>query len=332
LLNARRIAATIPAIGAAWASSSRSDVIVRGVRSSDDEIAAQTDDQWHWGSITKSMTATLCARLVEAGVIGWDTTIGAVLDAPGFSVPQSVRDATLLHLLSHRAGLQRDVTGVEFSFDLKDAREERLKFARLALALEPANGVGKKMIYSNNGYTIVGAMLEKLAGKPWETLIQTEVFKPLGIKRAGQGTPGRKGKIDQPLGHTVKDGKRTPDPAGAPGSDNVVAIGPGGRVHMPLSDMITYLTAHRDQPARFLKADSWTKLHTPQFAGNYALGWFKRVDGALWHNGSNTMWYGEAFVDPKTGVVCAACANDATPESTAAVSDVLMSAYGAATA
>jgi len=270
--------------------------------------------------------------MVEAGVIGWGNTIGAVFDAPGYSVPQASRDATLLHLLSHRAGLQANVTGVEFSHELNDAREERLRYVRTALAMEPADGVGKKMIYSNNGYTVAGAMLEKLAGKPWETLIQTEVFKPLGIKHAGQGTPGHRGKIDQPLGHTVKDGKRVPDQAETPGSDNVVAIGPAGRVHMPLTDMITYLTAHRDQPAKFLKGESWSKLHTPQFGGNYALGWFKREDGALFHNGSNTMWYGEAFIDQKTGVVCTACANDATRETMYAVSNVLMSAYGAATA
>ncbi|MFT4091148.1 MAG: serine hydrolase [Asticcacaulis sp.] len=330
-LNASRIEAKIPAIGAAWASRNGSDLIVRGARSSDDEIAAQPDDQWHWGSITKSMTATLCARLVEAGVIKWDTTIAQVLDTPDFSVPQAYRDATLLHLLSHRAGLQPNVIGVEFSHELEDAREERLRFARTALALPPADAVGKQMIYSNNGYAVAGAMLEKLSGKSWETLIQTEVFKPLGIRHAGQGAPGHKGRIDQPLGHTVTDGKRVPDPAGMPSSDNVVAIGPAGRVHMPLTDMITYLTAHRDQPAKFLKAQNWATLHIPHFGGNYALGWMKREDGALFHNGSNTMWYGEAFVDPNTGVVCAACANDATRETMNAVSNVLMSAYGAAT-
>ncbi|MEM9963756.1 MAG: serine hydrolase [Asticcacaulis sp.] len=331
-LNARRIDALTPAIGAAWARGNRSDIIVRGARSSDDEIAAHPDDQWHWGSITKSMTATLCARLVEAGVINWDTTIGQVLDAPGFNVPQAYRDATLLHLLSHRSGLQPNVTGVEFSHELADAREERLRFARTALTMPPADSIGKQMIYSNNGYAVAGAMLEKLTGKPWETLIETEVFKPLDIRQAGQGAPGRKGQIDQPLGHTVKDGIRVPDPAGVPGSDNVVAIGPAGRVHMPLADMITYLTAHRDQPAEFLKAQNWAMLHIPHFGGNYALGWLKREDGALFHNGSNTMWYAEVFIDPNTGVVCAACANDATRDTMGAVSEVLMSAYGSATA
>ena len=94
--------------------------------------------------------------------------------------------------------------------------------------------------------------------------------------------------------------------------------------------MLTYLRAHRDRPAKFLKADSWTKLHTHPFGGNYALGWMVRNDGALWHNGSNTMWYGEVLVDVKTGAVCAVCANDAAPDTKTAVADVLMSARAAA--
>jgi CubicO group peptidase (beta-lactamase class C family) len=329
LLNDKRIKADIPAMGAAWSRGKKSALFVKGVRSSDATIAVQPDDQWHWGSVTKSMTATLCARLVEAGVIDWDTSIGHVLDAPGAHVPESYRDATLLHLLSHRAGLQHTVKMTGLTFELEDARAERLKYARAALEQKPTAAVGEKMAYSNNGYVVVGAMLERLTGKPWEVLIQTEVFKPLGIRQAGQGSPGRKGRIDQPLGHTVTDGKRVPDPAGMPGSDNEAVYGPAGRVHMPLADMITYLKAHRDRPAKFLKAESWSKLHTPHFGGSYALGWVLRNDGSLWHSGTNTMWYAEVMVDTRTGTVCASCANDATPATSATVADLLMSARNA---
>lgn len=205
LLNGKRVKADIPAIGAAWSRGEKSGVVVKGVRSSDTTIAVQPDDQWHWGSVTKSMTATLCARLVEAGVIRWDTRVGQVLDAPNAQVPETYRDATLLHLLSHRAGLQHTVKMTDLTFELDDAREERLRYVRAALEQKPTGAVGEKMAYSNNGYVVVGAMLERLTGKPWEVLIQTEVFKPLGIKRAGQGAPGRKGQIDQPLG-TYGDG------------------------------------------------------------------------------------------------------------------------------
>lgn len=332
LLDSERLKANAPAMGAAWSSGKTSDLFVKGVRSSASNVAVQPQDQWHWGSITKSMTATLCARLVEKGVIRWDTTVGEVLDAPGVPVPQDYRNATLLHLLSHRAGLQSNIAETGFSLELKDAREERLKYARFALNQKPVGAIGAQMSYANNGYIVTGAMLERLTGKSWETLIQAEVFKPLGIKHAGQGAPGTPGRIDQPLGHAITDGKRVPQPVGGPDSDNVAAMGPAGRVHMPLADMLTYLKAHRDRPAKFLKTESWTKLHTPPFGGNYALGWFVRTDGALWHNGSNTVWIGEALVDVKKGAVCVACANDAAPETMTLIDDVLMSARAAAIA
>jgi hypothetical protein len=57
-----------------------------------------------------------------------------------------------------------------------------------------------------------------------------------------------------------------------------------------------------------------------------------RKNGSLWHNGSNTMWYGEVLVDAKSGAVCAACANDAEMATQTAVAQVLASARAAALA
>ncbi len=333
LLEAKRSAAGVPAMGAGWAQGSRSGLYVSGLRSSEATLAVQPGDQWHWGSITKSMTATLCARLVEAGALSWDMTVGQVLDDEGEPVPQAYRDATLLHLLSHRAGLQSNIEEADakaFSLQLADARAERLRYSRLALAQKPVAALGAQHAYSNNGYVVVGSMLEKLTGKSWETLIQREVFTPLDLKRAGQGAPGSPGRIDQPIGHLVVDGKRRPHPPGGPDADNVVAIGPAGRVHMPLADMLAYLSAHRDRPTRFLKAATWDKLHTPPFGGNDALGWFTNKDGRLWHSGSNTLWMAQVLIDQKAGFVCAACANDATAPTSRNVEEVLASARAAA--
>jgi hypothetical protein len=50
-------------------------------------------------------------------------------------------------------------------------------------------------------------------------------------------------------------------------------------------------------------------LHTPPFGGDYCLG-LERRGNALWHNGSNTLWYCEMQADPTRGVVSAAAAND----------------------
>ncbi|MDC7683110.1 serine hydrolase [Asticcacaulis sp. BYS171W] len=334
ILNDKRMAAYTPAMGAGWSKGTYSGLFVKGARSSDDEIAAQPEDQWHWGSITKSMTATLCARMVEAGVIDWQTTVGKVL---GAKTAGPYAQATLVHLLSHRAGLQPNLdlmNAVFYSRDpLPDARDERRKWALAALKQKPVGPVGKQNVYSNNGYIVAGAMLETLTGKAWEALMQQEVFTPLAIENAGFGAPGRPGQIDQPLGHAVQGHNRKPMPVGPKSAnDNPVALGPAGRVHMPIASMLTYLRAHRDRPATFLRAESWAALHTPHFGDDYALGWVVRPDGSLWHNGSNTMWYAEVLVDVKTGTVACATANDFAPDTQKAVGEVLMSARAAALA
>ncbi|MFT3997375.1 MAG: serine hydrolase domain-containing protein, partial [Asticcacaulis sp.] len=196
---------------------------------------------------------------------------------------------------------------------------------------KPVGPVGAQNVYANNGYIIAGSMLERLTGKSWEDLMMTEVFGLLGIKSAGFGAPGRPGQIDQPLGHAVQGHNRRSIAAG-PGSpnDNPVALGPAGRVHMSVSDMLVYLRAHRDRKADYLKDESWQMLHTPHFGDTYALGWVVRPDGCLWHNGSNTLWYGEVLIDPKAGMVGAVCANDAAPDTMKAVGAVLKSARAAA--
>jgi hypothetical protein len=61
--------------------------------------------------------------------------------------------------------------------------------------------------------------------------------------------------------------------------------------------------------ADFLNADSWRTLHTPPFGGVYAMG-LSRQGNALWHNGSNTLWYAEVTFDASRGIVAAAATND----------------------
>jgi hypothetical protein len=92
-------------------------------------------------------------------------------------------------------------------------------------------------------------------------------------------------------------------------ADNPIVLGPAGRVHASFADTLRYLRAHRDR-TRFLSGESWRALHTPLFGGPYAMGWAVREGGALWHNGSNTLWSAEVLVDPARGIVSAAAAND----------------------
>jgi CubicO group peptidase (beta-lactamase class C family) len=258
ILNDARRNARAPGMIAGWQKRGGAQVILcDGERSAEANIPVTAGDRWHWGSVTKSMTATVAARLVEAGKIKWTTTVGEVLGAKG-RVRDEYKAVTLLHLLSHRGGLQPNLNPAAFLLytrdALPDARAERLRFALSALDQKPAAGLAEQMIYSNNGFVVAGAMLEAVTGKPWEALIQAELIEPLSLKTAGFGAPGTMGQIDQPLGHSLQGERRVPAKVG-PGAlnDNPTALGPAGRVHMSVGDMLTYLAAHRDQPGAYLK-------------------------------------------------------------------------------
>jgi CubicO group peptidase (beta-lactamase class C family) len=295
---------------------------VDGLRAAGAPAPAAVGDLWHLGSITKSMTATLVAVLAEKGAISWDDTVGQSFR------PSAYDAATYRHLLSHRAGLQANIPGPEllaYPRQEADARASRQKFALKALSQKPAHALGTAELYSNNGYVIAGAMLESKLGAPWETLIQEHLFKPLGIASAGFGAPGTARLADQPVGHAkaMLSDKRTPYWPDGKVTDNPAVLGPAGRVHMRLSDVLVYLAAHRDRGV-LLKPESWAILHTPPFGGSYAMGWEVRSDGSLWHNGSNTLWYAEVSVDPGKGVVAVAAVNDGhIPSSAPAVSSAL---------
>lgn len=313
-LEALRAGINTPAMAAAASKiGGRNIAFATGRRAIGHEQRVTTSDKWHLGSITKSMTSTLVARLAEAGRISWTDTIGSVLGTAIPDMRAEYRDVTFRHLCSHRSGLPGNIEMadlLQFSRISDDARTERVAYSRLGLLQTPRGPKEATFEYSNTGYVIAGAMLETKMGVPWEVLIRDHVFTPLGMSSAGQGPPGTAGAYDQPLGHAPNAaGVMEPQAPNSGDSDNPVALGPAGRVHANFEDVQKYLTAHCEMRSGFLNRESWQTLHTPPFGGPYAMG-FARQGNALWHNGSNTLWYAEVMFDQSRGIVAAAAAND----------------------
>jgi CubicO group peptidase (beta-lactamase class C family) len=227
------------------------------------------------------------------------------------------RGASFKHLLCHRSGLPANfgMNVWQFSRETADARQERKSYVRTSLAMPPVGPMTATFEYSSHGYVVAGAMLEAKLVSSWEDLVRTHLFQPLGLLTAGFGAPGRKGATGQPLRHAVTaSGKaRLAYPVG-PVSDYPVVLGPAGRVHMSLQDLLRYLAAHRDR-SDDLKPQTWTILHTPPFGtirGHYAMGRVVR-NGTFWHSGTNALWYSEAQVDPGRDTVAAACNDGRRP-------------------
>lgn len=291
-----------PGMAAAWQLTGAAPaIIVDGLRAAGRPEPVTRDDLWHIGSITKSFTATLFARAVETGLIGWNTRLGRIIK----DVPRPYARLTGLELLSHRGGLASDIPLAELMALPRieaDPRASRRRYAASALAQPLLAAPRRRYAYSNAGYVLAALMLEEASGLSWEDLLRREVLTPLGLASAGFGPPGGPLLIDQPRGHVSGQSVWI---------DNPAAMAPAGGLHMSAADLLAWLAAHRDRPVRFLSPASWAMLHRPHFGGDYALGWIAGRSGSLWHNGSNTAWYAEAAVEPATGLIALVCANDA---------------------
>ena len=313
-LEVLRNAHDAPALAAAAQQrGGKTRVWATGLRMAGAEAPVTPDDQWHLGSISKSFLATLIGRLVDQQRLKWDDRLGAALAAEHPAMPQAYCDANVLHLLSHRAGfadnLLYPVMG-QFDASKDDERTQRRAFLEKAFALPPVAPVGGATQYSNVGYVAAAAMIEARTGKTWQALMAREVFAPLGLRSAGFGPPGRIGALLQPVGHGPALAQ--PHRLGDPHDDLPLVIGPAGRIHMNLADLITYLAAHRDRTT-LLKPATWDVLHTPPFGGDYALGWNTWPDGSFTHDGGNLLWYAVAGFNPKAGWAATAAANDGRP-------------------
>lgn len=304
-----------------------------GVRKRGTEIPVTLDDLWHLGSDGKAMTSTLIARLVERGQLKWDSSLAEVFPDLAPQMNPEFQKVTLLQLLSHRAGLLANLDLAEYRGN--DVASLRLRAVRQELAKKPESTPGSKYSYSNLGYIIAGAVTERITGKTWEDAMADEVLKPLQMKSAGFGGTGTRGQVDQPWPHTA-DGNPTAENGSA--VDNPPVMGPAGRIHCAIQDWARFvqdqLRGGRGAPA-LLKPESYQKLQTPPFGGDYALGWMVAQRSwaggkALNHAGDNTMNFANAWVAPSRNFAILVCVNQsgnrafqATDEAVSAMIDLL---------
>ncbi|MDG4648266.1 serine hydrolase [Roseibacterium sp. SDUM158017] len=273
----------IPGAVAGWTTAGRHALAVAGLRRQGGGAAVEPGDRWHIGSLTKSMTATLAARMVEARAIDRDATVGATLGA-SFDMDDAWRDATLVSFLRHASGMRANIG---LAGRLRVGRGPRADYVARVLAQRPRGPRGG-FLYSNAGYVVAGAMLEAAGRAPWEDLVARDVFAPLGLASAGFGAPAGAG----PRGHRLTPFGGLRPVAPGPRADNIPALGPAGRVHVSGGDMLRYLRAHLLGEGPFLSRESWGRLHRAEGPGRYAQGWAE-VDGVLRHSGSNGYWFAQ---------------------------------------
>jgi CubicO group peptidase (beta-lactamase class C family) len=323
VLEAARKEFDVPGMAAAVVGSRgpRAYAVV-GVRERDKPGAITFDDKFHIGSNTKMMTAYVLAALAEKKKLAWTDPLEKLLPKDLKSLTETQKKITLNQLTSHQAGFEANPAAGWWSLAKPGTPAQQRAIALDAILKEKTAGKpGEKFAYSNMSYVVAGIVAEKVAKKDWELLMQDEIFKPLGMKSAGFGVPGKtSGPADQPRGHgengTVE-----------PKSDNPPLMGPAGTVHVSIVDWAMFaadmLSGARGEKG-WLKPESYkVLLSTPFESKGYAVGGWSTGRDLYAHNGSNTLNYATIVMMPNLDVAILVATNQGGDPGRKAVERVI---------
>ncbi|MFF9507216.1 serine hydrolase domain-containing protein [Streptomyces sp. NPDC014724] len=145
-----------------------------GSRSCVDGHTPDADTQFRIGSITKTFTAVLVLRLRDEGLLDLDDPLEKHLPGTG------VGGVTVHQLLGHSAGLAAESPAPWWERTPGTLRPELAD----VLGEQPRMHVpGRLHHYSNPGYTLLGALIEKVRGESWAEVLRREILEPLGMHR-----------------------------------------------------------------------------------------------------------------------------------------------------
>jgi CubicO group peptidase (beta-lactamase class C family) len=291
----------VPALGAGVVDSDgRLELHVAGPRRRGHDDPATDADRWHIGSCGKSMTAALYARLVEAGRARWAAPLTDLFgDVRAHRAWASV---TMDDLLLHRSGAPATIAGrrlLAYARDTRPPAEQRTQLATEILAAAPV-GVGR-FRYSNVGYALAGAAIERIVGEPFESALHTYLLAPLGIATAGFGPPpdllGHRGRLR--VGSLIL-GRGPAVDRDDMDADNPAVIAPAGRLHLTIADWSRFQRLFlAGSDLGLLRPESIDKLLTVEPGDRYAMGWAPAQGlgiASFGQQGSNTYWVATALL------------------------------------
>jgi CubicO group peptidase (beta-lactamase class C family) len=269
--------------GAAWAVVTADGIEHQAAWGVDGDGARMTDSTpFLWGSVAKPFTATAMMTLVEDGRIDLDEPARTYLPEFTLADPSRAERITVRHLLEQTSGIPEG-TGVTDRFDPgRDPYGEAL--ADLA-GVEPFAEPGGDFEYASANYLVLGALVESVAGMPYEEYLAEAVLDPLGMDTA---VADAESADSVPDGHTFVFGQPVAidalyDPTG-PSYGYL-----GGSV----GDLAAFAAASLPGGEGVLTADSLALMQSPAAAMNerieYGLGW--KIDGRNGDLGTGTVWH-----------------------------------------
>ncbi|PIU94690.1 MAG: hypothetical protein COS65_06320 [Armatimonadetes bacterium CG06_land_8_20_14_3_00_66_21] len=267
--------------------------------------------RYQFASVTKVYTGLLVAQLVADGKVDLSAPLSTYLPEfqPRYAQPDG-RAVTMLDVATHSAGFTRDMIGTKAS-----GKFHSYTLAEL-LAWQRDTGMtalpGLQYRYSNFGFAVLGAALERAAGGEYRALLRERVLKPLGLDDTGFAE--LRSRPDVATGY-----HRTEDHL-TRGTDFVWDFGaqaPASELISTVEDVARFGQAHFCQPpSGAVPVGVRALLFTPHFpigeGSAMGLAWHYQWGGGVprWvHGGSVNDYRSLIVIRPDVGVGIALAAN-----------------------
>ena len=315
-------------VGSSWAFVQEGKVVgLETFGSADLETHRRVDEStiYHWGSITKTLTAIAILKLRDRGLLDLaDPVVGYVPELSVVHNPFGPMDQiTIRHLLSHSSGFRNPTWpwggGEEWH------PHEPVEWAQL-VAMMPYTEIlfppGSRFSYSNPGVIFLARAVEHLTGEEWEVYVEKNILRPLEMHRSYFDFTPVHLLQDRSNNYSVQDGSPTPN-----GLDfNTGITVSNGGLNAPLGDMARYLTflmgggdeQNRGTYETILDRHSLEEMWVEEvpiqesdgIRESMALCFFlEEYDGVRYvgHTGSQKAFFSFIYIDPmtKTGAISA---------------------------
>ena len=249
--------------------------------------AATVDTAYALASATKPITATAIVQLAERGRLDLDAPASRYLGPLKLQSPaRRGASPSVRQLLSHTAGLPT-YAQLYYGEDIAKASTLARSVARYGVLVQPPGRIAE---YSNLGYGLLGAIIERRSGMAFGDYLRREVFAPLGMDHAFVGAPAAQ-DADVAVDYDAQNRPLPPLYNDTPGA---------GNVHASARDLIRFARFHLDpgSAASVMSAAGVQRMQRnadpgamQHYYGNsyYGLGWYVRDDDGgermVWHEG-----------------------------------------------
>jgi CubicO group peptidase (beta-lactamase class C family) len=246
----RKAQAEWPAPSVSAAVARKGEVVwgeTLGVANTETREEATPDHQYRIGSITKTFTAVAIMQLRDTGKLDLEDPLDRHLDV-------APHTPTIRRMLSHSSGLQREPPGDVWETMRFTEGEEFLQSAAEAEQVLPP---GSHFHYSNLAFALLGEVVARVSGQPWEQYLGERVLKPLGLTRTSvrKQAPAAHGYFVDPYAEGVHE---------EPADLDIGATAAAGALWSTPADLARWTAFFSEPSPDVLSADTVEEMQTFQ--------------------------------------------------------------------